>query len=70
MSAVTVVETIHHGNYRNVRTVELDDLSMGSLSRMVSDCPYRVTPPAVRLAMALRSGGSYAYGWVTWEVAR
>lgn len=68
--SITVRETVHHGNYRNVREVVLPDTTPDTLGAMVTECPYMVRPPLGYLAVALDSGGSYAHGWVTWEVVR
>lgn len=65
-----VQETIHHGNYRNVRVVDLPDTEHDTLGRMVRACPYPVHPVLGYLGLALDSGGSYAQGWVTWEVVK
>ena len=66
-----IKETVHHGNYRNVRVVELPEPpTMGDLAKMVSECPYAVTPSATALMYAVRSRGSLSHGWVDWEVVR
>ena len=68
-----IVETIHHGGYRNVRTVELDPSHTVELVDMLNECLYVQTHIVTwvrTLQMALESGGSYSRGWVTWEVER
>lgn len=66
------METITHGGYRAVRVVELADTSAGEISRLLSGCSYLASGHGPRLVagvrMALESGGSYAYGWVDWEL--
>lgn len=69
-------ETIHHGNYRNVRVVELDPKDRVAVADLINSCHYLSTratdngPVVRRVASALESGGSYDYGWVCWEVVR
>lgn len=68
--SIRVRETVHHGSYCRVREVVLPDTERDTLAGMVQKCPCVVNPPLGYLALALDSGGSYAYGCVTWEVVK
>ena len=66
----TIIETIHHGDYHNVRHVEVDTLNLGEVADLILGAgTYAKNARLATLASALVSGGSYSYGWVTWEVA-
>ena len=64
-----IKETVHHGNYRAERVVELPGMFASSVARMFDESPYGVQP-AARMAVwsELKSEGRAEHGWTTWEV--
>lgn len=81
----TVTETIHHGDYRNVRTAPF--VGLEPFRAFVAESPYAPsseardslglplrTSPLDRVVEnayhALSLGRTYEHGWITWEVSR
>lgn len=75
----TIVETIHHGQYRNVRTLEIHPVNVPEVSAWLADCPYKLNAARVVEALAgqlcsIAAGvassrpGTVEHGWIRWEV--
>jgi len=72
-----IVETIHHGNYRNTRTMHIHPVTREGLSSFIHECPYLAPGADFRLvadklhmiATSPAGKGSLDVGWVHWEVS-
>ena len=70
--SVRVRETTHHGNYYNVREVELPNgYSWVDVQKMMAECPYVYNvgaDVALDKAHALHGNGKMQHGWTDWDV--
>jgi len=67
----TVVETIHHGNYRSVRSAPLTDFPQ--LRDFLQESPYPITNLDAVAECAFRglaTVGRFDHGWARYEIAR
>lgn len=71
-----IVETIHHGSYRNTRVLHTHPATESGLAKWVKDSPYLAPGADHRLVAGklheiATSGrrGTLDIGWVHWEVS-
>lgn len=67
--SVTIRETIHHGDHRAERDVEIEDLSLPSVAKMLRDAdPGYVRNATGDVAAQLATRGEAERGWVRWVI--
>jgi hypothetical protein len=72
---VTVRETIHHGNYRNVRE-QVIPATMAGIRDLLAASPYNANvvdtmtsnPYVMSMAVALLADGYGEFGWASYEL--
>jgi hypothetical protein len=70
-----IVETIHHGNYRNTRVMHIHPVNVADIQRWLDGCPYPLTRTEAAagqlcsIAASVAHKGSLDRGWVHWEVS-
>ena len=57
-----IVETIHHGNYRNVRVMHIHPVNVDSLAKWLEECPYSIAPGGAVEGIAGRLCSITAFG--------
>lgn len=70
-----IVETIHHGNYRDTRVLHIHPVNVPEIHAWLDECPYPVTRTEAAagllcsMAASVSHKGSLDRGWVRWEVS-
>lgn len=64
---ITITETIHHGNYRSTRIMQVTTINQITVKALLTSSPYCYTHPSesalVGIVRDLQSTGKAEFGW-------